>query len=72
MTKTNEVNEMMVTGLEIILHQLRTEMDDITFRRNNLLDRERSLSEQIEATKARIAAISRARRSIHTLINESN
>jgi hypothetical protein len=62
MTKTNEVNEMMVTGLEIILHQLRTEMDDITFRRNNLLDRERSLSEQIEATKARIAS----------LLNESN
>lgn len=57
MTKTNEVNEMMVTGLEIILHNLRTEMDDITFRRNNLLDRERSLSEQIEATKARIASL---------------
>jgi len=57
MTKTNEVNEMLVTGLEIILHNLRTEMDDITFRKNNLRDRERSLSEQIEATKARIASL---------------
>lgn len=57
MTKTTEVNEMMVTGLEIILHQLRTEMDEITFRKNNLRDREQSLSEQIEATKARIASL---------------
>lgn len=57
MTKTNEVNEMMVTGLEIILHQLRTEMDDITFQKNNLRDREQSLSEQIESTKARIASL---------------
>lgn len=57
MTKTTEVNEMMVTGLEIILHQLRTEMDEITFRKNNLRDREQSLSEQIESTKARIASL---------------
>jgi chaperonin cofactor prefoldin len=57
MTKTAEVNEMMVTGLEIILHNLRTEMDEITFRKNNLRDREQSLSEEIESTKARIAAL---------------
>lgn len=57
MTKTTEVDEMMVTGLEIILHELRTEMDDITFQKNNLRDREQSLSEQIEATKTRIAYI---------------
>lgn len=57
MTKTAEVNEMLVTGLEIQLQHFRQEMDDLMFRRNNLLDRERDLSLQIEATKARIASL---------------
>jgi predicted transcriptional regulator YheO len=57
MTKTTEVNEMLVTGLEIVLHHLRTEMDEITFRKNNLFERERELSAQIETTKARIASL---------------
>ena len=57
MTKTNEVNEMLVTGLEIALQSLRKEMDDLTFRSNALAERQRSVSEQIEATKARIASL---------------
>lgn len=57
MTKTNEVNEMLVTGLEIVLQSLREEMDDLTFRSNALAERQRSVSEHIEATKARIASL---------------
>ena len=62
MTKTTEVNEMQVAGLEIILQQLRTEMDNLTFLKNNIFDRERELSEQIEATKARIASLTESNR----------
>ena len=57
MTKTNEVNEMMIVGLEISLQQYRIEMDDITFRRNNLRDREETVKREIEILKDRINSL---------------
>lgn len=57
MTKTNELNEMMVVGLEISLQQYRIEMDDITFRKNNLRDREETVKREIEILKERINSL---------------
>jgi hypothetical protein len=50
----------MITPLQAAekkLHELRVEMDELTFKRNHLRDREIDLSEQIEAAKLAVAAL---------------
>ena len=55
MTKTITFSDMMVTALEIQLQHLRTEADDIMFRRRHLEERARDVNHQIEQCKREIA-----------------
>ena len=54
MTKTITFSDMMVTALEIQIQHLRTEADDLMFRRRHLEERARDVNAQIEHFKNEI------------------